>query len=231
MKVPYKWMLEYVDLEEDINEVAERLTLSGSKAEEVIETGKEINKVVTGRIEKIEKHPDAEKLVVCQINVGLEKNIQIVTGAKNVTEGDIVPVAMHKSTLPGGVTIKKGKLRGIESNGMLCSEEELNIPTDYVPEGIMILKEDTPIGSDIKEVLGLNGGVIDFEITSNRSDCFGVYGIAREAAATFKKPFKQLDLNYSEDSDTINHYLNVDYKETTHTHDFSRKLVAKIVSI
>lgn len=224
MKVPYKWMLEYVELDKNINEVADALTLSGSKAEEVIETGKEINKVVTGKIEKIEKHPDAEKLIICQLNVGLEENIQIVTGAKNVNEGDIVPVAMHKSTLPGGVTIKKGKLRGILSNGMLCSEEELNIPVEYKPEGIMILDKETPIGEDIKEVLGLNGGVIDFEITSNRSDCFGVYGIAREAAATFDKPLKDLELEYSEDSDTINHYLSVDVKDP-----LCRRYMAKMV--
>lgn len=224
MIVPYKWMLEYVDLDIDINEVADALTLSGSKVEEVIETGKEINNVITGKIEKIEAHPDAEKLIVCQINVGLTENIQIVTGAKNVSEGDIVPVAMHKSTLPGGVNIKKGKLRGVESNGMLCSEEELAIPTCEPVNGIMILDKTTPIGEDIKKVLGLNGGVIDFEITSNRSDCFGVYGIAREAAATFSKPLKPLELSYKEDSDTIKHYLDVKVED-----GLCRRYMAKMV--
>ncbi|KMT22660.1 phenylalanine--tRNA ligase subunit beta [Clostridium cylindrosporum] len=224
MKVPYKWMLEYVDLDENINDVADALTLSGSKAEEVIETGKEISNVITGKIEKIDVHPDAEKLIVCQINVGLDENIQIVTGAKNVSEGDIVPVAMHKSTLPGGVSIKKGKLRGVESNGMLCSEEELAIPVDEPVHGIMILDKDTPIGADIKEVLGLNGGIIDFEITSNRSDCFGVYGIAREAAATFGKPLKELDLSYKEDKDTIKHYLDVKVSDS-----LCRRYMAKMV--
>ena len=224
MKVPYNWMLEYVDLDKDINEVANALTLSGSKVEEVVETGKEITNVITGKIEKIDPHPDADKLIVCQINVGLDENIQIVTGAKNVSEGDIVPVAMHKSTLPGGVNIKKGKLRGVESNGMLCSEEELAIPTEEPVHGIMILDKDTPIGADIKEVLGLNGGVLDFEITSNRSDCFGVYGIAREAAATFGKKLKPLNLDFKEDSDTIKHYLTVNVEDT-----LCRRYMAKMV--
>lgn len=224
MKVPYKWMLEYVDLDNDINEVADALTLSGSKSEEVIETGKEISNVVTGKIEKIDPHPDADKLIVCQINVGLDENIQIVTGAKNVSEGDIVPVAMHKSTLPGGVNIKKGKLRGVESNGMLCSEEELAIPTDEPVNGIMILDKDTKVGADIKDVLGLNGGIIEFEITSNRSDCFGVYGIAREAAATFGKTLKPLETSYTEDSETIKHYLNVSIEDK-----LCRRYMAKMV--
>ncbi|MEG0371675.1 MAG: phenylalanine--tRNA ligase subunit beta [Clostridium sp.] len=224
MKVPYKWMLEYVELNENINDVADDLTLSGSKSEEVIETGKEISNVITGKIEKIDRHPDAEKLIVCQINVGLDENIQIVTGATNISEGDIVPVAMHKSTLPGGVTIKKGKLRGIESNGMLCSEEELDIPVDEPVHGIMILDKTTPIGADIKEVLGLNGGIIDFEITSNRSDCFGVYGIAREAAATYGKELKALETGYSQDKDTIMHYLDVKIVEPE-----CRRYMAKMV--
>ncbi|MEF9952771.1 MAG: phenylalanine--tRNA ligase subunit beta [Clostridium sp.] len=224
MKVPFKWMLEYVDLDENMYDVADALTLSGSKSEEVVETGKEISKVVTGKIEKIEGHPDAEKLVVCQINVGLDENIQIVTGAKNVSEGDIVPVAMHKSTLAGGVTIKKGKLRGVESNGMLCSEEELGIPFEGEIEGIMLLDKETPIGADIKEVLGLNGGTIEFEITSNRSDCFGVYGIAREAAATYGKALKPLETSYNQDKDTIMHYLDVKVSDS-----LCRRYMAKMV--
>jgi phenylalanyl-tRNA synthetase beta chain len=224
MKVPYKWLLEYVDLgNRTLQEVGDALTLSGSKVEEIIETGKEIDKVVTARIIKTAKHPDADKLTVCQVDTGTEV-IQIVTGATNIKEGDIVPVALHGSTLPGGVKIKRGKLRGVESNGMMCSEVELGIADEDSVHGIMILPEGTPIGADIKEILGLNGGILDFEITSNRADCFGVYGIAREAAATFGVPLKEIDLSFDEKMDNINNYLSV-----TVSDDLCRRYIAKMV--
>ncbi|SEF70623.1 phenylalanyl-tRNA synthetase beta subunit [Caloramator fervidus] len=210
MKVPYSWLIEYVDINKDIKEVADALTMSGSKVEEVIEYGKEIDKVVTGYVEKIEKHPNADKLRICKVNVGSEI-LQIVTGAENVQEGDTVPVALHGSTLPGGVKIKKGKLRGVESNGMLCSEEELGIANES--DGIMILPKGTPIGVDIKEVLGLKGGILDFEITSNRPDCLGVYGIAREVSATFRLPLKEIKTNFKENKEDIKDYINVEVKD------------------
>lgn len=223
MKVPYNWLLEYVDIEKDIREVADALTMSGSKVEEVIEYGKEIDKVVTGLIEKIEKHPNADKLRVCQVNVG-EEVIQIVTGAENVQEGDTVPVALHGSTLPGGVKIKKGKLRGVDSNGMLCSEAELGIADDDSVHGIMILPKGTPIGVDIKEILGLKGGILDFEITSNRADCFGVYGIAREASATFRVPLKGIETSFKEKDENIKDYIDVEVKD-----DLCRRYAARVV--
>lgn len=223
MKVPYKWLLEYVDLDRDIREVGDALTLSGSKVEEIIENGKEIDRVVTARLVKIEKHPDADKLQICQVDIGNE-TIQIVTGATNIKEGDIVPAALHGSTLAGGVKIKKGKLRGAESNGMLCSEAELGIADENSVHGIMILPEDTPVGVDIKEVLGLDGGVIDFEITSNRADCFSIYGIAREASATFGVPLKKVDLDFNENSDNINNYVSVEIKD-----GLCRRYIGKMV--
>lgn len=147
MKVPVKWLKDYVNIKNiSAKELGDLLTLSGSKMEEVITTGDEIQNVVTGKILKIEPHPDAEKLVVCQVEVGQESPIQIVTGADNMKEKDIVPVALHGSSLPGGVKIKKGKLRGILSNGMMCSEEELGIPVENSIHGLMILPQDTPIG-------------------------------------------------------------------------------------
>jgi phenylalanyl-tRNA synthetase beta chain len=223
MKVPYNWLLEYVDIDRDINEVADAMTLSGSKVEEVVEIGKEIDRVVTGKIIKRERHPDADKLQVCQVDIGSEV-IQIVTGADNIETGDIIPAALHGSSLPGGVKIKKGKLRGLESNGMMCSEVELGIAGEESVHGIMILPQDTPLGVDIKEILGLNGGIIDFEITSNRADCFGVYGIAREAAATLGYKLKPVEVSFKEDSDTIKNYLTVEIQDP-----LCRRYAAKMI--
>lgn len=223
MKIPYRWLLEYVDINMDIKEVGDALTLSGSKVEEIIEKGKEIDRVVTGKLIKLEKHPDADKLQICQVDIK-DEVIQIVTGANNIKEGDIVPAALHGSSLVGGVKIKKGKLRGVESNGMLCSEAELGIADESSVHGIMILPENTPIGVDIKEILGLDGGVIDFEITSNRADCFSVYGIAREASATFNLPLKPVELDFEGNSDNINNYLCVEVKD-----ELCRRYIAKMV--
>ncbi|MBK1809234.1 phenylalanine--tRNA ligase subunit beta [Clostridium sp. YIM B02505] len=196
MKVPYLWLKDYVNIDIDAKELADRLTLSGSKVEEVITSGDDITNVVTGKLLKIEPHPDAEKLVICQVEVGQEEPVQIVTGAKNMKENDIVPVALHGSTLPNGLKIKKGKLRGVPSNGMMCSEEELGIAGDEPVHGLMILPENTPLGRDIKDVLGLSKAVIDFEITSNRPDCLSVLGIARETAATLGIEYKNPSVEY-----------------------------------
>lgn len=225
MKVPYNWLLEYVDVNKNvnINEMADALTLSGSKVEEVIENGKEINKVITGRVLEIKKHPEAHSLVVCKIDIKTEI-IQIVTGATNLTVGDVVPVAVHGSTLPGGVKIKKGKLRGMESNGMMCSETELGIAGIEAADGIMILPQDTELALDIRSLIGLTGGIIDFEITSNRSDCFGVYGIAREAAATYGVHLKPLNLAYVEGKDDINNHLEVKIEDP-----LCRRYTAKMI--
>ncbi len=223
MKIPYRWLLEYVDLNKDIKEVGDALTLSGSKVEEIIENGKEIDRVVTAKLIKLEKHPDADKLQICQVDIK-DEVIQIVTGATNIKVGDIVPAALHGSSLAGGVKIKKGKLRGVESNGMLCSEAELGIADESSVHGIMILPEDTPIGVDIKQILGLDGGVIDFEITSNRADCFSIYGIAREASATFDVTLMPLELNFNGNSDNINNYLSVAIKD-----ELCRRYIAKMV--
>lgn len=215
MKVPYKWLKDYVDIDISPKELGDRLTLSGSKVEEVITSGDEIQNVVTGEILKIEPHPNAEKLVVCQLDVGNGEELQIVTGATNMKEGDIVPVALHGSTLPNGLKIKKGKLRGIVSNGMMCSEEELGIAGDEQVHGLMILPENTPIGKDIKEVLGLNKAVIDFEITSNRPDCLSIVGIARETAATLGTTLKFPDTSFKATSkENIKDSLKVEVRDS-----------------
>ena len=178
---------------EDLSEFCDKMTMSGSKVESFEITGQDISKVVTGRIVSIERHPDADKLIVCQLDVGDDEPIQIVTGADNVSDDYVVPVALHKSTLPGGVKIKKGKLRGIVSNGMLCSGIELgltSLPSGEDPAaGILILDKDVPLGIPIQDVLGFGDGLIEFEITSNRPDCYSMEGLGREAALTLDQPF------------------------------------------
>ena len=196
MKIPVQWLKDYVKFDIGVKELADKLTLSGSNMEEIITSGEEIQNVVTGRIEKIEPHPDADKLVICQVNVGHEEFIQIVTGAKNMREKDIVPVALHGAVLSNGLKIKKGKLRGIVSNGMMCSEEELGIAGDEPVHGLMILPENTEIGKDIKEALNLNKATIDFDITSNRPDCLSIIGMARETSATLGIPYKLPSMDF-----------------------------------
>ncbi|MBV7272798.1 phenylalanine--tRNA ligase subunit beta [Clostridiaceae bacterium UIB06] len=215
MKVPVKWLKDYVDIDIAPKELGDRLTLSGSKVEEVITTGDEIENVVTGKLIKIEKHPDADKLSVCLADIGEAEPVQIVTGATNMKEQDVVPVALHGSTLAGGLKIKKGKLRGVVSNGMFCSEEELGIAGDEPVHGLMILPQDTPIGKDIKEVLDMTSAIIDFEITSNRPDCLSVVGIARETAATLNKTYKMPKLSYKVGcKDNIENEIKVEVRDS-----------------
>ncbi|MCD7904878.1 MAG: phenylalanine--tRNA ligase subunit beta [Clostridiales bacterium] len=198
MDLPIKWLKEYVDLDCDINTFMDTMTMAGQKveglADNVCNRAKAIDRVVVGKIEKIEKHPDADKLVVCQVNVGKEENIQIVTGAPNVFEGAYVPVALDGSTLANDVKIKKGKLRGVVSMGMMCSVEELGFTTHDFPDapenGIYIFSGEPELGADVKEIMELTDDVIEFEITNNRPDCYSILGLAREAAAAFDKPFK-----------------------------------------
>ncbi|MBN2883275.1 MAG: phenylalanine--tRNA ligase subunit beta [Clostridia bacterium] len=192
MKVSYSWIKEYTNIDADIKSFCDEMTMSGSKVEEWKVLGEGITGVVAGKILSIEKHPDADKLVVCKVDVG-SGEIQIVTGATNVNAGDLVPVALHGASLPGGIKIKKGKLRGAVSDGMLCSLSELNLTLNDYPnaivDGIFILDRDIKPGTDMIHELGLDEEIIEFEITSNRPDCFSVIGLAREAAATFKKEF------------------------------------------
>lgn len=196
MLVPVKWIRDYVNIDIDTVEFADKMTMTGTKVETVEFLGEEISNVVVGQIKEITQHPNADKLVVCQVNVGEEELVQICTGAKNVLEGDFVPVAKVNSTLPGGIKIKKGKLRGEASHGMLCGAEELGIDENLVNErskdGIYILNdmENLVIGQDIKEFLGLNDAIIDFELTANRPDCRSMIGIAREAAITIGEKIK-----------------------------------------
>lgn len=196
MNLSMRWLKEFVDTDENMTprEFSEAMTMSGSKVEGYEIEGEKIKNVVVGKVLSIEKHPDADKLVVCQVEVGLDEPIQIVTGAKNLTVGDLVPVAKHQSVLTDGTKITKGKLRGVPSFGMMCSVAELGVTVNDFPyaieDGIMVLQEDCKPGDDIREVLGFNDTKFEFEITSNRPDCFSVIGLAREASATFNKELK-----------------------------------------
>lgn len=192
MKLSNKWLNDYVQIDVDPREYAERMTMSGSKVEGYEEPYGEIDRVVVGKVISTEKHPDADKLIVCQIDVGQDAPLQIVTGATNVFPGCVVPVALDKSTLYGGKKITTGKLRGVLSQGMLCSLGELGLTVhdfpDAIEDGILIISDEVTVGQDIKEALGLNDLVTEFEITSNRPDCLSVIGLARETAATFDLP-------------------------------------------
>ncbi|MDD3192278.1 MAG: phenylalanine--tRNA ligase subunit beta [Oscillospiraceae bacterium] len=191
MNLSMKWLSDFVKLKVEPREFSERMSLSGSKVEGWEIEGEEIKNVVVGKILSIEPHPDADKLVVCQIDVGESEPIQIVTGATNVFPGAIVPVAKDKSVLPGGKEIRKGKLRGVVSNGMLCSLGELGLTAHDFPyaieDGIFIIEEDCQVGQDIRSAIGLDDTCVEFEITPNRPDCLSVIGLAREVAVTFGK--------------------------------------------
>ena len=195
MKLPMSWLSEFVDMDGISNqEYDAKMTMSGSKVEEVVYLGREFKNVVTGKILSNVPHPDSDHLVICQVDVGKEEPIQIVTGAPNAIVGSVVPVALYKSTLPGGIKITKGKLRGVPSNGMMCSFEELGLTLNDTPygdpEGLLLMPEGTPVGVDIRTVVGLDEYVAEFEITSNRPDCMSVIGLARETAATFDRELK-----------------------------------------
>ena len=191
MNLSKKWLNDYVKLNVSDQEFADGMTLSGSKVESFETEGKDIKNVVVGKVLSLERHPDSDHLWICQIDIGKEEKLQIVTGAQNLKEGDIVPVALDDSFVAGGNHIKKGKLRGVESNGMLCSLGELGLTVHDFPyaveNGIFVLGDDCDrtLGKDIHEAIGLDDVVTEFEITSNRADCLSVIGLAREAAATF----------------------------------------------
>lgn len=225
MNTPISWIKAYVpDLDCTTKEYVDAMTLSGSNVENAVELDNNLEKIVVGKIEKIEKHPDADKLIVCQVNIGSE-TIQIVTGAPNVSEGDMVPVVLDGGKVANGhsgekapengIKIKKGKLRGIESNGMMCSIEELGSSRDMYPLapelGIYIFPEGScQPGDDAVEVLGLHDSVVEFEITSNRVDCFSMIGMAREAAATFRKEFHPPVITETGNGEDVHDYISVE---------------------
>lgn len=214
MKAPLSWLKDYVDIDVSAQALTEKLFSCGFEVEELIYLGAEIDRCVVGRITSIEKHPDADKLRICKLDCGCYgSDIQIVTGADNVHAGDLVPVALDGSSLHGGVKIKKGKLRGVESDGMLCSGEELGINDDWYEgadvNGILILREEIPVGTDIRRVVGLDDYIFDISVTANRPDCQSIYGIAREVAAVLHKKLRPVDLSHGSDMFSTSERVNV----------------------
>ncbi len=238
MNTSLSWIKMYVpELDVTAQEYTDAMTLSGTKVEGYEKLDADLDKIVIGQIEKIEKHPDADKLIVCQVNVGAE-TVQIVTGAPNVKEGDKVPVVLDGGRVagnhdgkktPGGVVIKAGKLRGVESCGMMCSIEELGSDRTMYPEapeyGIYIFPEDAVVGESAIHALGLDDVVFEYEITSNRVDCYGVLGIAREAAATFQKPFCPPVVKETGNSENAGDYIKV----TVEDKELCPRYVARVV--
>lgn len=230
MLVYKEWLDEYCPVDKAIDEFCERMVMSGSNIETVESFGKGIEGVVTGRIESIEKHPNADKLLVCMVHAGGDEPVQIVTGATNVFEGAYVPVILHGGRLPDGTVIKRGKLRGVESSGMLCSAKELGYDDKVIPvahkDGIWILGEEYEPGTDIVEALGLEGSVIDFEITPNRPDCLAMIGMAREAAATFGGHIRYPDNKCVQEKGQARDHVSVEIRKP----QLCNRYVARVVT-
>ena len=246
MRTSLKWIKDLVPGIEDLTpqEYLDAMTLSGSKGEYYVELDKNLENIVIGQILKIEKHPDADNLVICQVNVGQEEPVQIVTGAPNVFEGAVVPVVLAGGKVAGGhdgstppeegIKIKKGKLRGVPSNGMMCSIEELGSSRDMYPDapenGIYIFKnrDDIKPGDDAIKALGLDDAVIEYEITSNRVDCFSILGIAREAAVTFGKPFCPPVVEPTGNDEDVNDFISVEVNDTELCPRYTARVVKNI---
>ena len=234
MNLSMKWLADYVDVGGIApRQFCEAMTMSGSKVEGYEIEGSEIKNVVVGRVVSMERHPDSDHMWTCQVDVGAGEPVQIVTGAQNVHEGDFVPAALHDSFLPGGKHIKRGKLRGVESNGMLCSLSELGLTAHDFPyaieDGIFILQEpDLRPGQDIQSAIGLDDVCVEFEITSNRPDCLSITGLAREAAVTFQKPLTIKSPEVRTTTDDIHNHLSVEVTAPTLCPRYTARMVKNI---
>ncbi|MBO5220230.1 MAG: phenylalanine--tRNA ligase subunit beta [Clostridia bacterium] len=236
MNLSLEWARDYVNLDGITpKEYCDRLTATGSKVEGYEILGEDIENVVAGKVLSLERHPDSDHLWVCQIDIGEEAPVQIVTGAQNVFAGAMVPVAKAPSKLPGGIAIKAGKLRGVPSNGMLCSIGELNLTTHDMPgtieDGIFIKEGfDCKPGDDIHDVLKLSDTVVEFEITSNRPDCLSVIGLARETAVSFDRDFcpKTPAVTFAKDGDKIENYLSVDVQDAVLCPRYTARVVKNV---
>ena len=235
MKLNRKWLHEeFVDLSHiSDKEFVETMTIAGQKVETFERLDAEIKNVVVGKVLEIVRHENSDHMWVCQIDVGEEEPVQIVTGAQNVKQGDLVPVAKHNSWLPGGVHITKGKLRGVKSNGMLCGLEELGLTVNDFPyaieDGIFIIEEECRIGDDINTIIGNDDTLVDFEITNNRPDCYSIIGLAREAAAAFDKPMRHHEpvVNGS-DAGSIYDHLDVEVPAEELCSRYTSRMVANV---
>ena len=232
MKLSKKWLAEFVDIEVSGKEYADAMTLSGSKVEGFDDLASEIKNVLVGKVLETEHHPNSDHLWVCMVDVGQAEPVQIVTGAQNVKAGDLLPVALHKSLLPGGVKIEKGNLRGVKSNGMLCSINELNLDTHDFPyaieDGIFILEEECSPGDDIRPIIGADDSIFEFEITPNRPDCLSVIGLARETAATYDVPLKLHEPVVNGSGGNIADLLDIDIEDGDLCPRYTARLVKNV---
>jgi phenylalanyl-tRNA synthetase beta chain len=223
VEISYNWLKKYVQIDVEAQELADRLTMAGIPVESFRNLGEGIEKVVVGEILEIVPHPNADKLIICKVDVGNEQ-LQIVTGADNVRVGHRVPVALHGSSLPGGVKIKKGKLRGEVSEGMLCSAKELALDLNALmpkqKEGIFILSPDAPVGVDIKEALGLDDVLFELELTANRADCFSHIGVAREVAAIYGKELRYPEIRYTEGKEKAENAVKINILAEENCYDY-----------
>ncbi len=234
MKTPLNWLKEYVDIGCTPREFAEVLTHTGTKVEGYEILGEDITNVVVGKVMAMERHPDSDHLWICQVDVGKEENVQIVTGAQNVSVGDLVPACLDGAHLPGGKVIKSGKLRGVVSQGMMCSLGELGLTTHDFPyaieDGIFILQEDCVPGDDIRDVCLLNDTLVEFELTFNRPDCLSYLGIAREVAASFGTDLRinKPVVKPANDGDDISKYISVKVENTELCPRYSAKVIKNV---
>ena len=234
MKLSMNWLKDYVSKDFDPKEYCDKMTMTGSKVEGYENPADQIKNVVVGLLLSVEKHPDSDHLLICSVDVGKDEPVQIVTGAQNVKPGEYVPAALHDSYLPGGVHIKAGKLRGVASNGMLCSLGELGLDKHDFPyadeDGIFLIKEPCKPGDDIKDVLCLDDVCVEFEITSNRPDCFSMIGLARETAASFDVPcvVKQPKVKETDNGKTVNDYVSVEVQDSTLCPRYTARVVENV---
>ena len=230
MKIPMNWIRAYTEIPVDAQTYMDKMIMIGDGVEGYEELGAEVSGVVVGKVLTCEAHPDSDHLHVCTVDVGEEAPLQIVCGAPNVAAGQLVPVARVGAKLPGGVKIKKGKLRGVASEGMICSGEELGCPPELYPniwaEGILVFQEDHPLGADVKPILGLSDTVMDFEVLANRPDCLSVWGIARETAVALGTAFRKPEITVTETGKgDVRDYVQVEVKDT----DLCPRYVARVI--
>ena len=229
MKVPMQWIKSYTAIPMDAQAFQDAMIMHGTGVEGVEDQTKEVSNVVVGKILSVVPHANSDHMVICQVDVGQGEPVQIVTGAPNVHEGDEVPVALVGAELPGGVRIKKGKLRGVESDGMCCSGPELGVPEYLYPsvgdKGLLVFHEEYAPGTDVRSILGIDDQIIDFEILANRPDCLSVWGVAREAAVTVGTSFNKPDITFKTVPGKMSDYVNIEVKDT----DLCPRYVGRIV--
>ncbi|NLO47015.1 MAG: phenylalanine--tRNA ligase subunit beta [Clostridiales bacterium] len=232
MKLSRKWLNDFTHISATDKEYAEKMTMSGSKVETIECPGREITNVVVGKVLDIVRHENSDHLFICKVDVSRDEPITVVTGAQNVSKGDIVPVALHGATLPGGIKITKGNIRGVKSEGMLCSLSELNLTVNDYPyaasDGIFIIRENCVIGEDIRPVLGLDDSIVDFEITNNRADCLCMRGLARESAAVFRVSLNLPDPKVKGSGGSITDYLDINIENAQLCPRYTARFVKNI---